>query len=177
MSQPFVGEIRMFAGTFAPAGWAFCNGQRLSIAENDVLFQLIGTIYGGDGQSTFALPDLSGRIPIHAGTGAGGANHTLGELGGVENVTVTSQELPNHTHTLLGSTSPASPLVGPLNSLVADTSASGSMYDVPGAGASVVSMSSSAIGAAGGTQSHNNMAPYLCVSFIISLFGIFPAQS
>lgn len=177
MSQPYVGEIRMFAGNFAPAGWMSCEGQLLPISENEVLFNLIGTTYGGDGQSTFALPDLRGRIPLHAGASPGGSQHTLAEVEGVEQVTLTSQQIPAHTHALLGSSDPPSPVLGPQGSVAGDTSSSGPMYDPPGNPALRVAMSSSAIGTTGGNQPHNNLAPYLCVTFIISLFGIFPSQS
>jgi microcystin-dependent protein len=178
MANPYVGEIRMFGGNFAPVGWAFCQGQLLAISENETLFNLIGTTYGGDGQSTFALPDLRGRIPLHMGTSSGGSSHVIGELAGVESVTLTAQQIPVHSHTLEGSSDPASPLLGPQNSLPGDTSASGPMYDALSSnGANIVTMSGSAIGVAGGSQPHNNLAPYLCVSFIISLFGIFPSQS
>src|SRR5213075_1703642 len=108
MAQPYVGEIRMFAGNFAPAGWMFCDGQLLPISENETLFQLIGTTYGGDGESTFALPDLRGRIPIHQGTGTDGTTYTLAEAGGVESVTLTTNQIPSHTHPMLGSGDPAS---------------------------------------------------------------------
>src|SRR5947208_17026937 len=100
MGQPYVGEIRMFAGNFAPAGWAFCNGQTIPISENDTLFTLIGTTYGGDGQETFALPDLQSRIPIHMGTGSSGTTYQIGEMAGVESVTLTTQQIPSHTHAM-----------------------------------------------------------------------------
>jgi microcystin-dependent protein len=167
MSTPFVGEIRMFGGNFAPAGWAFCMGQLLPISENETLFVLIGTTYGGDGESTFALPDLRGRVPIHQGQG-----HTIGEMGGTEQVTLTQQQIPSHTHAMFGSTNPASPLALPAGSVVAGNAAT-PLYD----GAPTQNMSANAVTGAGGSQPHDNMAPYLCISFIISLFGIFPSQS
>jgi microcystin-dependent protein len=164
MGQPFVGEIRMFAGNFAPAGWMFCEGQLLPIAENETLFNLIGTTYGGDGQSTFALPDLRGRLPIHQGNG-----FILAETGGAEEITLTAQQIPSHTHPYLCSTTPSNQS-NPLNN-VAGQSASIDWYitDVPG-----VNLAATAIGPAGGSQPHTNFQPYLCVDFIISLFGIFP---
>ena len=168
MAQPYVGEIRMFGGNFAPAGWMFCEGQLLPISENETLFQLIGTTYGGDGQASFALPDLRGRIPIHQGAGL-----TLAETGGAESVTLTQNQIPAHSHALVASTNPAQLSAGPNGSVLAD---SGATLLYAGAAPSV-SMSPSAIGATGGSQPHENMAPYLCVSFIISLFGIFPSQS
>ena len=167
MAQPYVGEIRMFAGNFAPAGWMFCEGQLLPISQNETLFQLIGTTYGGDGQSTFALPDLRGRIPIHQGNG-----FILAETGGAEEITLTVQQIPAHSHPLLGSTQNAS-----------NASADG---HVPGKTSSniyssqeqpVVSMSPLAISPIGGSQPHTNFQPYLCVDFIISLFGIFPSPT
>lgn len=173
MSNPFIGEIRMFGGSFAPAGWAFCAGQLLPISENDALFTLIGTTYGGDGESTFALPDLQSRVPMHMGTGAGGITYTLGESGGVENVTLTTNQIPLHSHPLLANTSLAT-LPDPVNSVLAQSrTASIDLYveDSPnGAMANVISP-------IGGSQPHTNIQPYLAISFIISLFGVFPPPS
>jgi microcystin-dependent protein len=169
MAQPYVGEIRMFAGNFAPAGWMFCEGQLLPISENETLFNLIGTTYGGDGQSTFALPDLRGRIPLHFGNG-----FTLAETGGVETVTLTVQQIPAHSHPLLGtndqasSFSPTAQLTG--TTQLVTTSPYGT--DNP-----LVALSPNAVSPVGGSQPHNNFQPYLCVDFIISLFGIFPSQT
>ena len=168
MAQPYVGEIRMFGGNFAPAGWMFCEGQLLPISENETLFQLIGTTYGGDGQAIFALPDLRGRIPIHQGAGL-----TLAESGGTESVTLTQNQIPAHSHALVASANAAQLSAGPNGSVLADA---GATLLYAGAAPSV-SMNPSAIGATGGSQPHENMAPYLCVSFIISLFGIFPSPS
>src|ERR1044071_9591944 len=167
MAQPYVGEIRQFAGNFAPAGWMFCEGQLLPISENETLFQLIGTTYGGDGQSTFALPDLRGRIPIHMGNG-----FTLAETGGVESVTLTVQQIPAHSHPFLGSASPGTTST-PQTSVLAKTT-SGFLYinEHP-----TSQMAATSIGSTGGSQPHNNFQPYLCVDFIISLFGIFPSQT
>jgi microcystin-dependent protein len=169
MAQPYVGEIRMFAGNFAPAGWMFCEGQLLPISEYETLFNLIGTTYGGDGQSTFALPDLRGRVPLHFGNG-----FTLAETGGVEDVTLTVSQIPAHSHALLGTNNQASSFA-PLNQVggvtqLATTTPYGT--DNPS-----VTLSPQAVSAIGGSQPHNNFQPYLCVDFIISLFGIFPSQT
>lgn len=176
MSQPYVGEIRMFGGNFAPVGWEFCNGQLLSISENEVLFQLIGTTYGGDGESTFALPDLRGRAPIHMGQGAGLTSKILAETGGVESVTLTTPQIPAHTHTVgalarCGSGSSASPAG---RFWAKDTTEK--LYGPPG---TPVQMAAGAakVGFGGGSQPHENMQPYCAVSFIISLFGVFPSPT
>jgi microcystin-dependent protein len=166
MAQPYVGEIRMFAGNFAPAGWMLCEGQLLPISENDVLFTLIGTTYGGDGESTFALPDLRGRLPMHQGNGL-----VQGETGGVEDVTLTTAQIPGHTHALSASTSSGT-TTNPGTSVVASPPSSLYIQDAPSA-----TMSPQAIAPAGGSQPHTNLSPYLCVNFIISLFGIFPTQT
>ena len=157
----------MFAGNFAPAGWMFCEGQLLPISENETLFQLIGTTYGGDGQSTFALPDLRGRLPLHFGNG-----FILAETGGVEEITLTVQQIPAHSHALLA-TANAGDQANPANNLVAQNTAV-QLYieDVPN-----VNAGAQAIGAVGGSQPHTNFQPYLCVDFIISLFGIFPSPT
>jgi microcystin-dependent protein len=169
MAQPYVGEIRMFAGNFAPAGWMFCEGQLLPISENETLFNLIGTTYGGDGQSTFALPDLRGRVPLHFGGG-----FTLAETGGVETVTLSVQQMPSHTHALLGSNNLA---VGtPPAGQVGGKSGLSSVLPY-GTDAPTTAISPQAVGSVGGSQPHNNFQPYLCVDFIISLFGIFPSQT
>jgi microcystin-dependent protein len=166
MSNPYIGEIRMFAGSFAPAGWALCNGQALPISENDALFTLIGTTYGGDGQETFNLPNLQSRVPIHIGNGV-----VLGESGGVESVTLTVNQTPAHTHPLLGSTALGSSTT-PQNAVLAqDNIAGADLYieDTP-----VANMAATAITPVGGSQPHENMQPYLVINYIISLFGIFP---
>lgn len=167
MAQPYVGEIRMFAGNFAPAGWMFCEGQLLPISENETLFNLIGTTYGGDGQSTFALPDLRGRLPIHQGNG-----FILAETGGAEEITLTVNQIPAHSHPLLASTSPANQS-SPANSVLAQSTAA-DLYieDTPN-----VNLAAQSIGPVGGSQPHTNLQPFLCVDFIISLFGIFPSPS
>ncbi|MBV8278844.1 MAG: phage tail protein [Verrucomicrobia bacterium] len=165
MSDPYVGEIRMFAGNYAPAGWLFCEGQLLSIAENAVLFQLIGTTYGGDGINTFALPDLRGRLPIHQGSG-----FVLGQLGGSETVTLTTQQMPAHTHTVYATTDSNTASLPGGNYLASGPD----IYDQNKPGTDTMAP---AISSAGGNQPHNNFHPYLCVDFIISLYGIFPSQT
>jgi microcystin-dependent protein len=169
MSQPYVGEIRMFAGNFAPAGWMFCEGQLLSIPDFETLFNLIGTTYGGDGQSTFALPDLRGRIPIHQGSG-----FTLAQNGGAEQVTLTVNQIPAHTHPFLASGNAASSS-SPTNQLPAITQAS--TITPYGTDSPQVQLSPNSVGSVGGSQPHSNFQPYLCVEFIISLFGVFPSQN
>jgi microcystin-dependent protein len=170
MAQPYVGEIRMFAGNFAPAGWMFCEGQLLPISENETLFQLIGTTYGGDGQSTFALPDLRGRIPIHQGNG-----FILAETGGAEEITLTVQQIPAHSHALLASAVNANG-TAPNNTVVL---AAGSEVTVSPYGTDNPKspISQQSISPVGGSQPHTNFQPYLCVDFIISLFGIFPSPT
>ena len=174
MSTPYIGEIRMFGGNFAPQGWAFCSGATMPISENEALFNLIGTTYGGDGQATFNLPNLSGRIPIHAGQGPGiSQNYQIGEQAGVESVTLTTQQLPSHNHVLLASSSPgnrASP-AGAVPAKHRDHKA------FVAAGPDPRQLNPQTLSPAGGSQPHENMPPYLCVSFVISLFGIFPTPS
>lgn len=169
MAQPYVGEIRIFAGNFAPAGWMFCAGQMLSISENETLFQLIGTTYGGDGQSTFALPDLRGRIPIHQGNG-----FILAESGGAEEITLAVNQLPVHTHPLLATNDTATQTNpgGQVPARFSQANIDPYLQDVP-----TVSMAVAAVGPVGGSQPHTNFQPYLCVHFIISLFGIFPSPT
>ena len=167
MAQPYVGEIRMFAGNFAPAGWQFCEGQLLPISENATLFQLIGTTYGGDGQSTFALPDLRGRIPIHQGNG-----FILAETGGAEEITLTINQIAAHSHPLLASTS-IGDQQNTSNTMLAQSSAA-KLYTPL---ASNTTLRPTAVSSTGGSQPHTNFQPYLCVDFIISLFGIFPSPT
>jgi microcystin-dependent protein len=173
MSQPFVGEIRMFGGNFAINGWAFCNGALMDISQNAVLFQLIGTTYGGDGQTTFGLPDLQGRLPIHQGQGQGLSPYVIGQRAGVETVTLTVNQIPAHTHPP-ACNSGAGNQQGPGNGVWA-TPSTGTIYsDV----APALVMDPAAAGpATGGSQPHDNIMPVLAVSFIISLFGIFPTQN
>jgi microcystin-dependent protein len=174
MGEPFVGEIRMFGGNFAPAGWAFCAGQLMPISENETLFNLIGTTYGGDGQETFALPDLQGRIPIHAGTGSSGTTFTIGEKSGVESVTLTTQQIPAHNHAPLATTDPGDQST-PVNNFWSAAFTGDQIYDpaITPSG----TMNTTLIQGSGGSQPHENIAPYLCVSFILSLFGVFPTQN
>ena len=167
MAQPYVGEIRIFAGNFAPAGWMFCDGQLLPISEYETLFNLIGTTYGGDGQSTFALPDLRGRLPLHFGNG-----FTLAETGGVETVTLTVSQIPAHNHAFLASNNNAT-TANAANNVLA-TIENYTPFIVAPANSP---MNPQSIGSTGGSQPHNNLQPYLCLDFIISLFGIFPSQT
>ncbi len=167
MAQPYVGEIRMFGGNFAPVGWMFCAGQLLPISENETLFQLIGTTYGGDGQSTFALPDLQGRVPVHMGNG-----FILAETGGVEEVTLTVSQMPAHGHPMLGAAVTGDQVNPAGNSPANSFSVVPYINDAPNA-----NFNAGAVSAVGGSQPHTNFQPYLCVSFIISLFGIFPSPT
>lgn len=164
MAQPYIGEIRMFAGNFAPAGWEFCAGQLMPIAENEALFILIGTTYGGDGESTFALPDLRGRIPIHQGN-----SFILAETGGAEEITLTVSQIAAHSHPVLASQAFANES-SPQGNVPAQSSAA-DLYieDIAN-----VNLAAQSVSSVGGSQPHSNMQPYLCVSFIISLFGIYP---
>jgi microcystin-dependent protein len=170
MSAPYIGEIKMFGGSFAPAGWALCDGALMAISENDTLFALIGTTFGGDGQSTFALPNLQSRFPMHQGTNAGNT-FVLGETGGSETVTLTLQQIPTHNHvpnanSAGGSDNPGAHVWG--------TSSTGKPYAITGG--PTVTFNPATVAAAGGSQPHENMQPYLCVTFIISLFGVYPNQ-
>jgi microcystin-dependent protein len=166
VSNPYVGEIRMFGGNFAPAGWALCQGQLMAISENDVLFQLIGTTYGGDGQSTFALPNLQSRIPVHQGPG-----YVIGDAAGSETVTLTAAQMPVHSHLPQGSSSPGTS-TSPSGNVWAAWSDAQYTQTAPAA-----AMSAAAMEQSGGSQPHENMPPFLAVNFIISLFGIFPSQT
>jgi len=172
MAQPYVGEIRMFAGNFNPNGWMFCEGQLLPISEFETLFNLIGTTYGGDGQSTFALPDLRGRIPLHFGTG-GGSTYQLAEASGVESVTLSTNQIPIHTHSMLcsnvagNSTDPANSIAAFADLAQYSTQAANTQMGNPATSSDIT----------GGSQPHENFMPYLCINFIISLFGIFPSQT
>jgi microcystin-dependent protein len=171
MAQPFVGEIRLFAGNFAPAGWMFCDGTPLPISENETLFNLIGTTYGGDGQETFNLPNLQSRIPVHFGTGPDGITYDLAELAGVEQVTLSTQQIPVHNHAVLVSTDSA-------GGLSPDGSVPGNSIsiDLYIQGAAETAMSPQAVTTVGGSQPHENCQPFLCINYIISLFGIYPNQ-
>jgi microcystin-dependent protein len=177
MGSPYVGEIRIFAGNYEPAGWAYCDGRPLPISENDVLFTLIGTTYGGDGETTFNLPNLCGRIPLHQGTAPSGTTYQIGEMAGVEQVTLTTQQIPNHNHAVAatqnaGTTGSSTPSVGAhLGGGTART------YTDDTTGANTVAMNAGALAPTGGSQPHENMQPYLCLNYIISLYGIFPSQN
>jgi microcystin-dependent protein len=172
MSEPFVGEIRMFAGNFAPRGWAFCDGQLLGVSQNDALFSLLGTIYGGDGRTTFALPDMRGRLPVHAGSGPGLSMRRIGSRGGMEQVTLTVNEMPNHTHTMQASTAAAAETRAAGNVTGGNLATDLYFDNPPGAAA----LGSDAITHVGGSRSHTNLMPYLCVHFIIALFGVYPSR-
>jgi microcystin-dependent protein len=170
MAQPYVGEIRMFAGNYAPAGWMFCEGQLLPIPENQILFNLIGTTYGGDGVNTFALPDLRGRLPLHQGNG-----FIQAETGGAEEITLTVNQIPAHTHAMLATTNAAS-VTAPGNSVTVGTTALSTITPY-GSDNPATTLSPTMVSPVGGSQPHTNFQPYLCIDFIISLFGIFPSQT
>jgi microcystin-dependent protein len=177
MGQPYVGEIRMFGGNFAPAGWMFCEGQLLPISENEVLFQLIGTTYGGDGQSTFGLPDLRGRLPLHMGNGPDGTTYQLGEAAGVEEVTLNVQQTPSHTHPMQATGS--GQVLNPANNTVLASPFSPTVQGLQlfTAPPSNVQLKNDNILPTGGSQPHTNLMPYLCIDFIISLFGLYPSPN
>ncbi len=180
MSDPYLGEIRMFAGTFAPVGWALCNGSILSISQNTALFSLLGTTYGGNGTSTFALPNLQGTVPIHWGSAPSGSQYVVGQTAGVENVTLLSTQMPQHTHLHNASTSTANQ-TSPASAIpaVISVGTGKSAAPEPGyiQGTGNTTMAATAIATAGGSQPHTNMQPYLCLTFIIALQGIYPARS
>lgn len=173
MSQPYVGEIRMFAGNFAPVGWAFCDGHLLPIAENETLFQVIGTMYGGDGQSTFALPDLRGRVPVHTGQGPGLTfDYPVGDQQGVESVTLSTTQTPVHSHAFLASTGQ-----GAANTPAGNIVASPSVTKLHRLTTPSDPLAATMIGPAGGSQPHENMMPYVAINYIVSLFGVYPFPS
>jgi microcystin-dependent protein len=167
MAQPYVGEIRMFGGNFPPVGWLFCDGQQLPISENETLFQLIGTTYGGDGQETFNLPNLQSRVPIHQGNG-----FILAETGGAEEITLTTQQIPSHSHPILVNSQQGN-TPNPQNSLLAGSP----NLDLYIQDIANVPLAANSISPVGGSQPHTNLQPYLCITFIISLFGIFPSPT
>ena len=175
MGQPYVGEIRMFGGNFAPNGWMFCEGQTLPISENDVLFQLIGTTYGGDGEETFNLPNLASRVPIHMGTGPDGTTYQLGEMAGTEQETLTIQQIPSHTHP--GLASATGQVQSPANAVLATATSAQTGIRIYNTTTPDVPLHPSAISPTGGSQPHENTQPFLCINFIISLFGVFPSQT
>jgi microcystin-dependent protein len=172
MAEPFIGEIKMFAGNFAPKGWAFCNGQVLPLAQNQALFAILGTTYGGNGVNNFALPNLQASVPIHFGQGAGLPPFVLGQTGGEESHTLTSNEIPNHTHTVNAVSDPGNINV-PTNALWATSVARVSQYGPT----TDTTMSSAALGPGGSSLPHENRQPYLTVNFIIALVGIFPSRN
>ena len=175
MSEPFVAEIRIFAGNFAPRGWAFCNGQLLPVSQNTALFSLIGTTYGGDGRSTTALPNLQGRMPMHPGRGPGLTARRLGQRGGTETVTLSEAQMPNHTHTLRAANVPFGTVQAPTaNRTLARSSANAYQTDTA---SSLTALNDQALPNAGGSQAHNNLQPFLVLNFIIALQGVFPPRS
>ena len=171
MSDQFVAEIRMFAGNFAPNGWALCDGALLPISQNTALFSLVGTFYGGDGKSTFALPDLRGASPLQHGSGPGLSERFIGEVGGASTVTLLQSEMPAHTHLVIASGEDVN-TGNPIGAMPAAAEATG-MYRADGE----ARLAASALAAAGGSLPHNNRQPYLAVTFIIALQGIFPPRS
>lgn len=175
MADPFLAEIRIFPFNFAPTGWAWCDGQLMPISQNTALFSLLGTTYGGDGKSNFALPDLQGRAPMHPGQGPGLSLHDLGETGGSETVTLLESEIPAHSHALQGTAGIANQN-SPATNLLGRPFGGGSLYTPPPAPASIVAMSPQALAPAGGDQPHNNLQPYLTFYFCIALQGVFPAR-
>ena len=173
MGSPYIGEIRMFAGSFAPAGWAMCDGRPMAISQNDTLFILIGTTYGGDGQNTFDLPNLNGRVPVHQGQGPSiSQNYQMGEAAGVEQVTLSTQQIPQHNHSVIASTDSAL-ATNPSSNILA-SSITTKLYTEDNA---TVAMNTQSLSPVGGSQPHENMQPFLVITFIIALFGIFPQQN
>jgi microcystin-dependent protein len=175
MSSPFVAEIRMFACNFAPKGWATCDGQLLSISQNTALFSLLGTFYGGNGQSTFGLPNLAGRAPMHQGQGPGLSQRFLGETSGSAAVTLLTNEMPLHNHTLNGHNAHIGSLPTPTNKTILAKSAGGNSYTADTS--SLTQMNFQALSLAGGSLPHNNMQPYLAVLFCIAMQGMYPARN
>ena len=173
MADPFVAEIRIFGFNFAPKGWAFCNGQLMPLSQNTALFSLLGTTYGGDGKSTFALPNLQGAAPMHPGQGPGLSLHDLGEMGGSETVTLLESEIPAHPHALMAGADPANAQI-PNSQVILARSSGGSAYNPTATG--LAPMNPLALSLAGGSLPHNNMQPYLTLNFCIALQGVFPAR-
>ena len=179
MSSPYVGQILIFAGNFAPAGWMTCQGQLLPISEYETLFNLIGTTYGGDGQSTFALPDLQGRAPVHMGQGGGLSNYLIGQNGGVESVTLTTQQIPSHNHLAQVSTSPGNS-ASPSNTILANEAiglAAANAFSYNAFGGTQSTLAPVTLSNTGGQQAHENRLPLLVLNYIISLFGVYPSQT
>ncbi|HEX4695940.1 phage tail protein [Sphingomonas sp.] len=184
MSNPFLGEIRLFAGNFNPRGWAFCNGALLSIAQNDALYALLGTTFGGDGQTTFGIPDLRGRLPVGQGQGSGLSNYVVGQMSGTETVTLTSNQMPSHSHTFFASTSAGSldrpgATAQPAKAVQSVGGQSALLYVIPGAASPItpVNMNPANIASTGGSQPHENLMPLLTVNYIIALEGVFPSRN
>lgn len=172
MPEPYIGEIRMFAGNFPPVGWAFCEGQTMPISENDALFTLIGTTYGGDGQETFNLPNLASRVPIHMGASPSGITYQIGEMAGTEQETLTTQQIPIHTHAFIGSSNNGTEAAPAGNFPATSTTLQPYTGETP-----TQPFAATSITPAGGSQPHENCQPFLCINFIISLFGVFPQQT
>ena len=175
MSEPFIAEIRIFAGNFPPRGWAFCNGQLLPISQNTALFSLIGTTYGGDGRTTTALPNLEGRAPMHPGRGPGLTSRRLGQRGGAEMISLSEAQMPNHTHTAMAAGNQALVKV-PSNTTSLARTRFGQTFQQDTSD-NLVDMASEAIGSTGGSQVHDNMQPFITMSFIIALVGLYPSRS
>lgn len=175
MADPFVAEIRIFPFNFAPSGWAFCNGQLMPISQNTALFSLLGTTYGGDGQSNFALPNMQGNAPMHPGQGLGLSLHDLGETGGSETVTLLQSEIPSHNHLVQAYTGDPADSRNPTPAQTLGTPSPGNLYDPTASGLSP--MAPQAFSPVGGDQPHNNMMPYLTLNFCIALQGVFPPRS
>lgn len=171
MASPYIGEIRIFAGNYAPQGWAMCNGQLVNISDNDALFNLIGTTYGGDGVNTFGLPDLRGRAPVHIGQGTGLSQYTLGQNGGVETVALTATQMPVHSHPVI-----ANPATGTQTTPAGNVLAGGAAVERYEAGTPTQALYGGTLSITGGSQPHSNLQPYQCVTFIIALTGIYPSQ-
>lgn len=171
--DPFIGEVKLFAGNFAPRGWAFCDGQLLPISQNSALFSILGTTYGGDGRTTFALPDLRGRVPLGPRHGAGLSNYSLGQKGGQENVTLTTTQIPSHHHSI-NAVSATGNNAAPQNNFLANTAGLDREYSNANPD---VQMNSNMVGNTGGGQSHENRQPYLAINYIIALQGVFPSRS
>ncbi len=176
MSEPYTGEIRMFAGNFAPNGWALCDGQLMAVSQNDALFSLFGTIYGGDGRTTFGLPDLRGRVPLHYGSGPGLTPRAIGAMGGSETVTLSVAQLPTHTHTVTVSTDAGTSAAPDGEVLAASPNVRVYRPTDPATDPNAADMASVAVSAGDG-QPHNNLMPYQCVNFIVSLYGIYPSRT
>lgn len=176
MADPFLGEVKMFGANFAPRNWAFCNGQLVAVAQQDALFSLLGTNYGGDGFTTFAYPDMRGRIPVKYGQGNGLSRYRLGQKNGLENVTLTAMNLPNHSHQLLSSTEPGT-TQSPENSVFAPSPSNENIYYSGTPTQPPQMLAEQAVQASGHSAEHSNMMPYTCINFIISLAGIYPSRS